>query len=742
MHTRLLIFSLLFLAFQPGRSQTPEALYESADFDGCIKACSRLIDKKEDLSLAYLYRAMAWSRKGDDGQCRECMLKSINDIASYLLKDASGTLVDLYELQIDSIHANCYKVVNNDIAVGQTATARKLLEQLLKMEVLPMHLYWSARVAEADGDLYTATSTMNKAAKMVYLDWKSGVTADIQHRIIFEALSELLARYNDMQSAIQVALRQRTVFPDGDCSGVMTLLLSNRTSFLEGCNTDSIPLLFLTALDSLEKDCGNAVMAVKDSVWKTCFFDNYRLTQQQKMDLLKGRGMERADVLAAAFLLQIERETKLYHSKGSVSGQIPNEAVESYMDLMAGTSGNASPISPLPKLRELAATGDYLGVARIYHALQSSGYAAKPMVLFGDSLQTVILQQLKKGGYDRTLYLVSLVLPHAAKQDREYSQIAGAYIATLLEKELYSEAGILLKQELAAHPDEQYIHELYQEWVVADYRANYLGSDDDHLYEWTGNVATCQAGDLPASSYDAVLQRLNYVRRLVGLPDSCEWNEEWNAACMEAALMMTAADDLDHHPDKSWPCYSASGAQAAGNSNLSLGYGGVDALMGQVYDYGGSNKAAGHRRWILNPYRRVFGMGSTPEAMALWVLGGNNSSWKAGTGYYHRGMPVAWPPEHYVPEELRGYRWSFSLEGADFQQSSVTVKRNGKAVDITVHEPDDGYGLNTLVWDVQDGQSSPENGVWEYTVEVRGVQIDGETRHFSYNVIFIPVDGL
>jgi hypothetical protein len=98
MHTRLLIFSLLFLAFQPGRSQTPEALYESADFDGCIKACSRLIDKKEDLSLAYLYRAMAWSRKGDDGQCRECMLKSINDIASYLLKDASGTLVDLYEL--------------------------------------------------------------------------------------------------------------------------------------------------------------------------------------------------------------------------------------------------------------------------------------------------------------------------------------------------------------------------------------------------------------------------------------------------------------------------------------------------------------------------------------------------------------------------------------------------------------------------------------------------------------------
>ena len=105
-------------------------------------------------------------------------------------------------------------------------------------------------------------------------------------------------------------------------------------------------------------------------------------------------------------------------------------------------------------------------------------------------------------------------------------------------------------------------------------------------------------------------------------------------------------------------------------------------------------------------------------------------------------MPVAWPPEHYVPEELRGYRWSFSLEGADFQQSSVTVKRNGKAVDITVHEPDDGYGLNTLVWDVQDGQSSTENGVWEYTVEVRGVQIDGETRHFSYNVIFIPVDGL
>ena len=47
------------------------------------------------------------------------------------------------------------------------------------------------------------------------------------------------------------------------------------------------------------------------------------------------------------------------------------------------------------------------------------------------------------------------------------------------------------------------------------------------------------------------------------------------------------------------------GQQAAGMSNLSLGYGGIPALLGQVYDSGSSNGSVGHRRWVLTPQKAV-----------------------------------------------------------------------------------------------------------------------------------------
>ncbi len=741
MHTRLIILFFAITAFQIASAQTPEKLYHSGDLDGCIKACTKLIDKKQELPMAYLYRAMAWSKKGDGGQCIESLLKSLNDISSYLLKDASGSLAAEYTIQIDSIHANCYAAIDEAIATGKTTGARKLSEQMLKMEVLPMHLYWSARIAAAEGDAYTATSTMNKAAKMVYLQWKSGLAPDPKNYLIFEALSALLADYNDLESAIEVAFRQRSVFPETDCSHLLRLLLSNKGIFLGGCHSDSIPMLFLTTLDSLETDCASAVAAARDSVWMTYFFDNYTLTGKQKVAFLEQRNMERADLIAAALLLQVEEKTKLYHSNGSTNAELPDDAVGSYTDIVARAAALGTPISPLPRLRQLARDGNYMAVARIYYPLHSLPSISSAMIAFGDSLQAVVLQQLRTIGYNRSLYLVSLVLPHSSKQEKEYGQIAGAYIAELLENDLFTEAGALLRQELSAHPEESYLHELYKEWVIADYRKNYIGTADDKLYDWTGDPAGCEAGTIPDVTYDMVLQRLNYIRRLAGLADSCVWNPEWNTACMEAALMMTVADDLDHRPPKSWKCYSELGARAAGMSNLSLGHGGVNALMGQVYDYGGSNTSAGHRRWILHPYRRVFGMGSTTNAMALWVLGGNNSTWKADEINFHRQTPVMWPPEHYVPEALMGYRWSFSLDGASFANCVVTVTHNGAPVTITVYEEDSGYGLNTLVWDIEDGLNGSEGDASRYTVDIQGVQVDGGKKRFTYNVIFIPADG-
>ena len=105
------------------------------------------------------------------------------------------------------------------------------------------------------------------------------------------------------------------------------------------------------------------------------------------------------------------------------------------------------------------------------------------------------------------------------------------------------------------------------------------------------------------------------------MPDSAVLLPEWNEKCQAAALMMHAEEHLSHQPGSNFQCFSKEGQQAAGMSNLSLGYGGIPALLGQVYDSGSSNGSVGHRRWVLTPYRRLYGMGSTDDAMVCGPLG-------------------------------------------------------------------------------------------------------------------------
>src|SRR5947209_8231741 len=56
--------------------------------------------------------------------------------------------------------------------------------------------------------------------------------------------------------------------------------------------------------------------------------------------------------------------------------------------------------------------------------------------------------------------------------------------------------------------------------AVADYNTNYLGSNITNT-GWTGNTATCDAGTVPQATSDAVIARINYFRRLVGLNSNC-----------------------------------------------------------------------------------------------------------------------------------------------------------------------------------------------------------------------------
>ena len=65
--------------------------------------------------------------------------------------------------------------------------------------------------------------------------------------------------------------------------------------------------------------------------------------------------------------------------------------------------------------------------------------------------------------------------------------------------------------------------------TVNDFNSIYLNTSvsTDEL-SWTGNVKTCQSGSVSLISLQKTLERINYFRGLVGLPENVMFNNELN----------------------------------------------------------------------------------------------------------------------------------------------------------------------------------------------------------------------
>jgi len=251
---------------------------------------------------------------------------------------------------------------------------------------------------------------------------------------------------------------------------------------------------------------------------------------------------------------------------------------------------------------------------------------------------------------------------------------------------------------------------------------------------WTGNHQTCTAGDVSAAYRGSGIERTDYFRIMAGLPGGTGLNATWNAQCQEAALMMTANHELSHDPPTSWTCYTASGAAAAGKSNLAGGYPTLaDAITGWMGDSG--IPSAGHRRWILYPRLTTIGLGATfgggYNAYAMQVIG------LVGTRPAEPEW-VAWPPATWVPYSLAFPLWSLAYNGtADFSGASVTMTRNGSPVGATVHSVQNGFGDNTLTWTVAGLPSGPPTSDVVYHVTVSNILVGGLTQTHEYDVTVI-----
>jgi hypothetical protein len=258
---------------------------------------------------------------------------------------------------------------------------------------------------------------------------------------------------------------------------------------------------------------------------------------------------------------------------------------------------------------------------------------------------------------------------------------------------------------------------------------------------WTGAVETCDAGTLPSSVRDNLMEGVNFFRALAGVEPS-DRDPVFDANAQAAALVMHANGELSHHPPSGWACWSAAADEGASHSNLWLHPWADetflhDALEVFIDDPGPANTDVGHRRWLLSPYGGPYAFGATSQAMALSSLGPYPDD-----GHVEAPTYIAWPPDGYFPTELATRRWSLShtaFQTADLSSASVSMTMDGSPVDIVVdNDSTEDYGfLPTVSWDVTD----PRFGDWitggtdvSFDVTVSDIEVDGATTSRSYTV--------
>jgi hypothetical protein len=242
----------------------------------------------------------------------------------------------------------------------------------------------------------------------------------------------------------------------------------------------------------------------------------------------------------------------------------------------------------------------------------------------------------------------------------------------------------------------------------------------------------CKAGITSSSFKEATLRRVNFYRAMAGLP-SVTWVSSGASPdnVQQAALMMASNGTLSHTPPTSWKCYSDAGKAGAGSSNLAGGNDGTDAMDAYMDDGGNNNTAAGHRRWMLFPPRLEMASGDVPGWNALYVFG------KSGTRPASPAF-VAYPTPGFFPRALlpSSSRWSFSIPNANFTNATVIVRNGVTALPVTKLPIQNGYGDNTVVWEINT-TTFPKTGDVTINVTLEKVAINGADQTFTYTTTII-----
>ena len=268
--------------------------------------------------------------------------------------------------------------------------------------------------------------------------------------------------------------------------------------------------------------------------------------------------------------------------------------------------------------------------------------------------------------------------------------------------------------------------------AIDDYINYYQASATN--FTWTGDAGVCSEGAVAQSIQDRFMKRINFYRRLVGLPTNCALTTFLNEKAQKTALMMQSNLRTTGTPNPAWSCYSIDAANGWTNSLLADGYTASDAVDNWMIDDTDASGALLDRRWILYSRAKTYGHGSTNTFAALYARHNfNNPPQTVAMPEY-----IAYPPNGYIVTDLfvPMMRWSFSIPNANFNTAAVTVKNS------------DGISIQTIKYPVQDLEAD-NTFVFQprltyaltkdtkFTVTIANVRVDGVLKTYTYEVNWV-----
>ena len=350
----------------------------------------------------------------------------------------------------------------------------------------------------------------------------------------------------------------------------------------------------------------------------------------------------------------------------------------------------------------------------------------------------------------KNLYLLALAFPNS-----DYRAFETWFVnyfkrsIKLNDISVFSKASLIMRHIYNDHP--MFI-EITTDYVMSEYEFAYKNSEnlygtgseswyvENNWYDaeeianlrpeatFNGSIKNCDPGTIGMKHHAQTLKRIQFYRRIYGLPDAVYMDSTQNTNNQAAALMMAAEGKLDHHPDTRWCCYSQDGDNGASSLNLHLGSSGSEAIDGYISDRGRDNYSAGHRMWI-------FSIGDTLKVNSGDIPNRAN----ALSAYAYNDLknlysysPLCWPPAGPIQEDFvsKYSPWSFCLDGADFSNAKVYLVEGTKKQNVEIKfKGRNSYGSNDYI------TFYIESDAPNLTIEVKNV-IDkfGERKSYTYTV--------